>query len=481
MSSTTSHTVPGAATKAREAAAPDALGFTDQRHEITLDALPIEGEFPAWLTGSLLRNGPARWDLQDGAVNHWFDGMAMLHRFAFGDGKVGYRNRLLRGKAGKAYEATGKVAYAEFATDPCRTTFQRIASGFMPKLTDNGAVTLHRTGDRWLAMTETPLAVVFDPTTLDSLGVERTAPGLRFPVAHAHPDPQTGELVFLRVHMGPSPKYEITARAPSGDERTIATVKCSRPGYQHSFGITDRFAVISESPFVVNPLKLAIGGKPFIENYQWKPEQGSKFWAIDRQSGEVHGPWTAPAFFTFHHVNTVLDGDTLVVDLLAYDDAQVVKQLALPNLRQGGMVAGAALVRFHLPPGGGKATVQPLQSDHTVELPRIDDRRTGRPYRAIYAVGAGDGLFDRLVKFDLASGAAVEWSEPGTYPGEPIFVARPEGTEEDDGVVLSVVLEPARGTSSLVVLDAASFTEIARARVPQHIPLGFHGAYARGV
>ena len=29
-------------------------------------------------------------------MNHWFDGLAMLHRFAIGDGRVSYANRFLR-------------------------------------------------------------------------------------------------------------------------------------------------------------------------------------------------------------------------------------------------------------------------------------------------------------------------------------------------------------------------------------------------
>jgi carotenoid cleavage dioxygenase-like enzyme len=44
-------------------------------------------------------------------------------------------------------------------------------------------------------------------------------------------------------------------------------------------------------------------------------------------------------------------------------------------------------------------------------------------------------------------------------------------------VVLSVVLDAAAGTSFLLVLDAISFGEVARARVPHHIPFGFHGQY----
>ena len=44
------------------------------------------------------------------------------------------------------------------------------------------------------------------------------------------------------------------------------------------------------------------------------------------------------------------------------------------------------------------------------------------------------------MRLDIKSGEHQVWAEEGTYPGEPIFVPRPGGTEEDDGVLLSVVL-----------------------------------------
>ena len=40
----------------------------------------------------------------------------------------------------------------------------------------------------------------------------------------------------------------------------------------------------------------------------------------------------------------------------------------------------------------------------------------------------------------MESGAHQIWQEDGTYPGEPIFVPRPGGSKEDDGLLLSVVL-----------------------------------------
>ena len=76
-------------------------------------------------------------------------------------------------------------------------------------------------------------------------------------------------------------------------------------------------------------------------------------------------------------------------------------------------------------------------------------------------------------------GESSVWSEDGCFPGEPVFVARPDGSAEDDGVLLSVTLDGRSGRSFLLVLDAATLRELARAEVPHHIPFGFHGQFAR--
>ena len=60
-----------------------------------------------------------------------------------------------------------------------------------------------------------------------------------------------------------------------------------------------------------------------------------------------------------------------------------------------------------------------------------------------------------------------------------MFVARPNAEDEDDGVLLSVVLDASAGTSFLLVLDASDLSELARADAPHHIPFGFHGQFAR--
>lgn len=54
-----------------------------QSPEVQLDDVPVAGELPTWLAGSLLRNGPGTFQVGERRYRHWFDGPAMLHRFTF--------------------------------------------------------------------------------------------------------------------------------------------------------------------------------------------------------------------------------------------------------------------------------------------------------------------------------------------------------------------------------------------------------------
>ena len=79
---------------------PYGVGFRSLTAEIPAPiALPVTGTLPSWLTGTLLRTGPSKFEVGDRTYNHWFDGLAMLHRFAFAGGGVTYANCFLKSKA----------------------------------------------------------------------------------------------------------------------------------------------------------------------------------------------------------------------------------------------------------------------------------------------------------------------------------------------------------------------------------------------
>ena len=456
-------------------------GFRDLDEELTLDSVPVSGELPSWLTGSLVRVTPAKFDLTDGhTIRHWFDGLAMLHRFAFGEGQVSYANRFLRSES---YEKArrGEGIGQGFATDPCRAIFKRVQTLFSPSFTDNANVNLMQIGERYVAMTETPLPVEFDPQTLATTAHPPKAPGA-VTTAHPHRDPQTGDAVNYAVQIGPRNAYRVYATGADGQHRVLAQVPVKAPAYMHAFSITERYVVLAEYPLLLNTMKLALSRASFIESYEWQPERGTRFLVIDRSSGELVHTAKADAFFSFHHVNAWEEGDDVVVDLVAYDDSRVIDELYIDRLRTAPGSSRSSLRRYRISAGAERVEEEVLL-DRSIELPRIDySRANARPYRVMYAESVKQGSDDwanEILKFDIDSGAVSTWSEDGCYPGEPVFVGRPGRESEDDGAVLSVVFDSDANRSFLLVLDAGTFEELARAEAPHHVPFGFHGQFFR--
>jgi carotenoid cleavage dioxygenase-like enzyme len=457
------------------------LGFTSLDEETTADRLPVTGEVPGWLTGALVRVTPALLEVGGKRLAHWFDGVAMLNRFGFRDGQVDYASRFIESRA---YESAkqGEWSQGGFATDPCRSIFKRVQQIFSPDITDNPNVNLARIGERYIAMTETPLPIEFDPDTLDTVGHLDYADGLRAHVTTAHPhhDSERDELVNYVARFSRVSEYVLYGMpAGSTARRVIARMPVKEPAYMHAFGMSERHLILAEYPLRANPLKLAFSGRPFIENYTWSADEPTRFQVFDRASGERRGTYETDAFFCFHHVNAFERGGELVIDLCAYEDATIIDSLYLDENGPRGGIPRVELRRYTIDLDGGSVRSEPL-TDGSLELPRIDyARRNTRDYAFAYFTGADGGWIDSLVKVDVRDGSRSEWREAGCYPGEPVFVREPNAGAEDEGVVLSVVLDANAGRSFLLVLDAGTFEELARADAPHHIPFGFHGQHFR--
>jgi beta,beta-carotene 9',10'-dioxygenase len=455
------------------------LGFTSMEEETAVDALPVQGALPDWLTGALVRVTPAKLEVGDRRLGHWFDGLAMLNRFGFADGKVSYRSRFLDTEAYRGAR-DGRQVGAGFGTDPCRTLFQRVQAIFSPDFTDNANVNLARVGERYIAMTETPLPIEFDPETLATIGPldldGRFGPHAT--TAHPHHDPERGELVNYVARFGPRCEYVIYGMPLGGTERrSIARMKVGQPAYMHAFSMSERHLILTEYPLRVNALRLASGRRPFIQNYRWDGGEPVRFQVFDRATGEHRGTYEHDAFFSFHHVNAFDRDGELVVDLCAYEDASIIDCLYLEGDGIRGGVPPSELRRYVVDLAGGGVRSEAL-TEGPLELPRIDyGRRNGRDYTTVYGAATEGDWFDALAKVDVTDGSRTSWRAEGCYPGEPVFVRRPGGEAEDDGVVLSVVLDAATRRSFLLILDAGTFEEIARAEAPHHIPYGFHGQH----
>jgi carotenoid cleavage dioxygenase-like enzyme len=483
----------------------------------------VEGTLPDWLAGTFLRNGPGRFAVGDRELAHWFDGLAMLraYRIDGASGRVTFSNRFLRSEAYRHAEEHGELGYREFASDPPTTRRDRLKRLLDPGFTDNGTVDVDHLGGEFVATTESPRSVAFDPDTLrtrrtvaypDDLGATDTV--------HPHFEFDSRAHLGFATDFGRDPGY-VYYRVSAGtlDREPIGRVAVDPPGYVHSFGLTERYAVFTVPPFVVDSPLAFLRDRPVVESFEWRPELGTRIVVLERETGRECARYRTEPFFVFHGANAFErggagagDGDDragggnggraggdagpgrtgeLVVDLVAFPDAGIVEDFYLDNLRsEDPSLPAGELRRLRLPfdPERGElrsgTVVTETRHRGPMAFPTIHyERYNGRPYRYVWGVGnrrrPPEELPNRIVKLDLRTDGVRRWAEPGTYPSEAVFVPAPDPDAEDDGVLLSGVLDAEAGRTFLLVLDAATLTERARATLPTAIPLGFHGQFYR--
>ena len=461
------------------------LGFNRTKNERQLDRMPLDGKLPNWLNGTLIRNGPGILQLGGERFRHWFDGLAMLHKFTFHNGDVSYTNKFLDTQSYRSAISAGKLVYSEFATDPQWSIADRVRNFLSPKITDSAKVNITRIGEHFMALAETPIQVIFDAQTLetkDTFSYEKNLVG-QLTTVHPQFDPGTNRFFNLVTRFHQTSHYRIYELGNDLNLRQIASVPVKQPAYMHSFGMSKNYFILTEFPLVVNSLALLFWLKPFIENYHWKPELGTKITLINRHNGRVEGKFTTDPFFAFHHINAFEEGNTLTIDLAAYEDSSILQSFYLNAIKEDARpLPYGKLTRLRIPINGGKVTSETL-SETCMELPNYDVTRLGNApdYRYIYAVSVNPqtsaSFYNQIAKVDILGQRDQAWYQPGCYPGEPVFIGRPGCEKEDDGVILSIVLDLEKESSFLLVLDADSLNELARAEIPHPILMGYHGTF----
>jgi carotenoid cleavage dioxygenase-like enzyme len=500
------------------------LGFRTWTAEETDAALPLEGTLPDWLDGTFLANGPGLFEVGGRTLRHWFDPLALLRRFRV-DGRAGeveYAARFVESRDYEWARRRGRVRTPFPGTPPDRPLPVRLWQALAGEFPDNPAIGVTRVAGEPHAVTESPWATPFDADSL-AFGERRSlAAGLDcdLTLGHVHYDPDAETFVGLGADYGRESGYVLFRRPANSTVPTqVARLEFPALPYVHSFALTERYAVVPAVPFGVDPsalLRGAVTGETFLDAFGER-NRPARFVVVDRGTGETVARPPADPFFAYHHANAfevrgeggsaegggdaaagaggsgsedgnagrVADagGSTeLVVDLVAYPDGRAVTGLTLAELRAGTAdVPAGDLVRYRVPLDGRRATATTLR-EGPVEFPTVHYRRyNGRPYRYAYlAETRTDGVLPtHLLKVDVADGGAVrgEWTAPACRPGEAVFVPAPDPDAEDDGVLVSLVLDEGSEESFLLVLAAATMDELARARLPHATPFPFHGQF----
>ncbi|KEF50928.1 uncharacterized protein A1O9_13020 [Exophiala aquamarina CBS 119918] len=365
--------------------------------------------------------------------------------------------------------------------------------------------------DLLIAKTDAPVYKALDFDTMEPLAVatqDMLHPDLTGELAasHARSDPQTGDVFnYQCTSDSESSIYRVFTISASTQETTILAKFEDRPAYLHSLFLTKDYVVLCVWNSYLK-IKSTSPTAPIIDKIQpFDPTVPSHWYVVDRTGTQgLVAKYDGPAFFCFHTINawqelSPTDGrDTdIVTDLIMYDNLDSMYWPFYKNILSDSKEARVfvdtkpdsmrgSLTRFRLPSVGKVSPGESLQvtmewktgKNLSPELPTYNGTWGTRQTRYTYTLTnqSKSTMFDGIAKFDNGSLASL-WEAHGQTPSEAIFVPNPKGTAEDDGVLLSVVLDGYVGKSYLLCLDAKTMLELGRACAELPVAFSFHGQH----
>jgi len=445
--------------------------------------LPITGDMPKDLCGTLYRNGPNPQFAPRGPY-HWFGGDGMIHAFHIENGNVSYKNRWVRTPKWEMENKEGEGLSGTFGH---------------PKYTDPRVMALNSTiantnivwhAGRLLALEEAHAPYSLDPATLMPVngGYETYGDKLCGPfTAHPKLDPRTGEMVFFGYSAKGRATKEVSIQVvdATGTVTRGEILDGPYPAMIHDFAVTRNWIVVPIFP-LTSSIERVMTGKPY---FAWEPEKGTHIAFIPRQGTVADVKWvSAPASYVFHPMNHYETPDgKVVIDVMKYDEAPLFPKVdGTPTSN-----APARLFRWTFDLSGKSNTFKEEQiDDRGGEFPRFDERYCMSDYCHGWIVSGnvidpatGRPGRDGLTHYDLRSGKSASYAD-GTENrfGEPVFVPRSEHAAEGDGWLLAVKFVGAENRSDLCVFDALDIARgpVATAHLSSRVPAGFHGNWRPG-
>jgi carotenoid cleavage dioxygenase-like enzyme len=460
---------------ARDAGTLEGGNWAPVREERDDYHLPVKGELPRELNGTLFRNGPnPQFDTTDA---HWFVGDGMLHAFTLGDGKASYRNRWIRTPKFLAEHDAGRAIWSGQGFGG-----QKLPDAPQTPVKDAGVANTNVIwhAGKLLALEEAHLPTEIDPITLDTKGYVSYGGRVPAPVtAHPKIDPVTGELIFFGYNAtGPfSTGMTYGAIAASGVVNRFERFEAPYSSMVHDFIVTANHVLFPILP-LTGSLDRAMTGRPA---YAWEPDKGAYVGVMKRGGSARDIRWfRGDACYVFHTMNAWEEGDRIFADVMQREAPALFPAANGQPIDPEKQIARLARWTFNMADGSDTFTRVYLD-DLQAEFPRIDDRRAGLVNRHSWFAAATArelSTFNAIAHVDNTTGMRrLHELRNGDATSEPVFVPRAAGSAEGDGWLLATIWRAAENRSDLAVFNATEVERgpIATVELTSRVPFGLHG------
>ena len=266
----------------------------------------------------------------------------------------------------------------------------------------------------------------------------------------------------------------------------------ARMGQMHSIQTTDQYVILAENSYLYDPCS-EVNYNSSISHYKntfsfEEEDSESRIYIVSKCDGVVHKIKAPAPFFITHVLGSYEDLETnsLHFDVLMYNDSRPYETWSDTEVIANGTVRDQPtnVVRYTLNMANWnqEPVIKNLINDTTIkqdfEFSTINPAYYGRRYKFGYMSQNVFALNGAVIKLNVDTGEVIRKELPdGLFPTEPIFVADPNGTEEDDGLILMSGVDGGKEKGFIIVYNATNMEEIYRGTAPKKTLLGLHSKF----
>ena len=446
------------------------------RLESTIQDLEIiSGAMPKDLNGTWYRCGPDRQYPSLFKDDIFIDGEGMAHMFRLQDGHLDYRSRWVRNERFLLQEQARRSLFGRYRN---RYTNDPSVAGKNQGTANTNAI-WH--GNKLLILKEDSLPIQVDPNTLDTIGEWNFGGDVKSVSLTAHPkiDLHTNELLCFSYQAQGDATKDFVFYVMDANGKVVHQMAFDMPypGMVHDFAVTDSHIVVPFFPMMTD-MNVVRDGGPY---YQWHPDKPTVVAIFPRRGTADQIRWfQGPTTSAGHMMNAYNDGTKVHLDLCLYQGNCFDFFPAYDGSAYQPVPPLLSRMTFDLESGNDSYETKVI-GKMACEMPKCDDRYTGKPYTYGYAICyQPPRATSQIGRFNVQTGELNLW-DPGDHSTvqECQFVPRYQGAPEGDGYLLVIVNRVNEMRSDFAILDAMNFDTgpVALYRMPTRVRSTFHGSW----
>lgn len=507
---------------------PNAL-FESRLEEVDNVELKVSrGMVPSWLHGTLYRVGPGLYEHGNRRVNNMVDALSKVHRWSFNkDKNPTFTTSFLKSSIYNRTKENGELVAMRTLGQlhPPVSALEKIKVMFYDSLPDNNNIAPWHLGNSGITITQEShvyIDVGFKSLNFQKKYIAKSDNTGIFEqeflsASHFWKHPSSGDSINYKIVMpldkgilskNEGPAYHLykyrenelgnidaffVGKVPveKGDLRVVHTL-----GATENFIVLPRFSLYVElnDPVEISKnIKMGKEKKVYFDVVAFKDGSRKQFVFSAYESQHIFNSYER--YNDKNELEIVVDYPTLD-SLENVPDKNIFELLNIETLKDPDFHYSEhwqgyqkfTFRRFILNMDTGEGSVYDFPRMWTpstlqVEFPYINDAYRGLPYCYVYLQTWNFAAHNAMgiIKVNMCTETSIGWQELNKFPVEPVFAARPGATEEDDGVIMSPVLDSTDNSTRLYIWDAKNLEILAIVDTPVTTPFTLHGVWVNGV